>query len=223
MCTKCALSVQRCTLGQAPQVCQPHSTPVTPAAIRNTIQKYDLKFKNSTALLGLPKAKKWSLYGECCTLLTTILPSMTALCVREWLGLSIWHAQTIVPAYNPYLMQPGSNLHEVVMRVRLRCLHPAGPQNDTFGLHDFVAYNLSRAAGDWAPHTIFTEASNHIQATSFKRWLMSSKDGHPMTVARPHACWHAPLHDAAQATFQERVAHAHCTAIAAVPVVWVHR
>lgn len=66
----------------------------TTSAIRNTIQKYDLKFKNSTALLGLPKAKKWSLYG---------------------------------------------------------------PQNDTFGLHDFVAYNLSRAAGDWAPHTIFTE------------------------------------------------------------------
>lgn len=98
-----------CILGQAQQVCQPHSTPVTPAAIRNTIQKYDLKFKNSTALLGLPKAKKWSLYGECCTLLTMSLPSMTTFCVSKCGLTAAWPQHLActhhVPAYDPHLMQ----------------------------------------------------------------------------------------------------------------------
>ena len=31
------------------------------AAIRNTIQKYKLKFKSKTALVGLPADKKWDL------------------------------------------------------------------------------------------------------------------------------------------------------------------
>lgn len=35
-----------------------------------------------------------------------------------------------------------------------------GPQNDTLGLHEFLAMDLSRALDWWAPRTQYTEASN---------------------------------------------------------------
>ena len=32
-----------------------------------------------------------------------------------------------------------------------------GPQNDTLGLHEFLAMNLSAGTGLWTPHTRYTE------------------------------------------------------------------